>query len=147
MAGGTNFGDDQDEGITGINIVPLVDVVLVLLIIFMVTTHFVQEDLRNRIPPNVKIELPKAASATETHPTLISVVMDRRGRLFLNGTESSPQALRDHVSELKAKGKKLEAIVTADRRLSHGQVIAVIDILRVMGVPDVAVNTRRQEIE
>ena len=70
MAGGANLGDDQDEGITGINVVPLVDIVLVLLIVFMVTTQFVQDDLHNRTPPNVKIELPKAASATETSPVL-----------------------------------------------------------------------------
>ena len=49
MAGAA--GDDEEDGMTGINVVPLVDIMLVLLIIFMVSTEFVQQELKNKIPP------------------------------------------------------------------------------------------------
>ena len=147
MAGSSQLGDEDEDGITGINVVPLVDIVLVLLIIFMVTTEFVQEELRNPLPPNVKIELPAAASGEETNPSLLSLVINQEGTLFLNGKESSLPLLKTHIGKLKEQGKKLEAVVAADRRLSHGTVIKVIDTLRVMGVANVAVNTRSQEIE
>jgi len=144
MAGGM-FEDD--EGITGINVVPLVDVMLVLLIIFMVTTQFVQDDLRNRMPPNIQIQLPKAVSAQDTNPGLLSLVINSQGQLFLDGKPSNLAALKERIRELQAGGHKLDAILAADERVSHGSVVNVIDTLRVLGVIDVALNTKRQEID
>lgn len=145
MAGGSNL--DDEDGITGINVVPLVDIMLVLLIIFMVTTEFVQQEIKNRLPPNVPIELPKAASAQDTNPSLLSVVLNQDGLLFLNGEESTIEKVQDYVNELKAAGKPLEAVIAADQNLSHGRVVEVVDVLRLMGVADVAINTKKQEIE
>ena len=147
MAGGSNLGDEEDEVISAINVIPLVDIMLVLLVIFMVTTQFVQDELRNKMPPNVPIQLPKASSAMETNPSLLSIVVNQKAEIFLNGKLSSIEGIKSRVAELKKRGQKLEAIVAADKRLSHGDVLSVIDTLRVLGVPDVAVNTRRQEIE
>ena len=147
MAGSTNLRDDEDEIISSINVIPLVDIMLVLLVIFMVTTQFVQDDLRNKMPPNVPIQLPKAASAQDTNPALLSIVINQQAEIFLNGKLSSLDGIKARIAELKKRGQKLEAIVAADKRLSHGDVLSVIDTLRVLGVPDVAVNTRRQEIK
>lgn len=146
MAGGAPHTDD-DEGITHINVIPLVDIMLVLLVIFMVTTEFVQNELKDRHVPNVPVQLPKASSSEDTNPSLISLVINGKGELFLNGKEARLLDVHDRVRELKAKGKKLEAIVAADERLTHGQVIEVIDTLRLLGVADVAINTRKQEIQ
>jgi biopolymer transport protein ExbD len=145
MAGVT--GDDDDDGITQINVVPLVDIMLVLLVIFMVTTEFVNQELKNRIPMSVDIQLPKAASSQDTNPALLSLVLNSEGEIFLNGKPSSTQAVKDYVLMLQSQGKKLEAVLAADERLTHGQVVEVIDALRVLGVGDVAINTKRQEIE
>ncbi len=147
MAGGAKLGGDDDEGISEINVVPLVDIMMVLLVIFMVTTQFVQDELKNRTPPNVPIELPKAASAQETNPQLLSLVINREGALFLNGKESTLDDVKAFVGDMKAKGAKMEAMVAADERLSHGQVIEVVDALRLLGVGDVGINTKKQEIE
>ena len=66
MAGGSRLEDD--DGLNEINVVPLVDIMLVLLIIFMVTTSFVQEQFeQDKPPPNVPVMLPMAASAQETN--------------------------------------------------------------------------------
>lgn len=143
MAGGTN---DDDDGITGINVVPLVDVMLVLLVVFMVATEFVQQEMKQKTPENVPIELPKAASGEETNSKMIMLVINGAGELFLNGEDATLNDVKRYVSELKAAGSKLEAVIAADARLSYSEVIGVIDSLRLLGVADIALNTKKQEI-
>ena len=79
MAGGAQ---DNDEEITGINVTPQVDVVLVLLIIFMVTANFIVRE-------TVEVDLPRAANGGETVQGLVNVVLDKQGKLFFEGTEVS----------------------------------------------------------
>ncbi len=145
MAGAAD-GDDED-GMTGINVVPLVDIMLVLLIIFMVSTEFVQQELKNKIPPNIPVELPRAASAEETEPSLLSLVINKDGELFLNGKEATQAEVKTYVEEMKGKGSKMQAVIAADERVSHGAVIGLIDVIRIWGIDDFAINTKRQEIE
>jgi biopolymer transport protein ExbD len=148
MAGGAKQGD-SDEGFNDINIVPLVDIMLVLLIIFMVTTEFVKSE-PEEIPqlPNVPINLPSAASGEKPQNTsLLSIALNSTGDVFLNGDKTDLDAIRSRVGELRQKGDKIEAFVAADSRLSHGQVVSVIDALRLLGVADVALNTKPMEIE
>ncbi|MBL8784200.1 MAG: biopolymer transporter ExbD [Deltaproteobacteria bacterium] len=148
MAGGAQSNDD--DGFNEINIVPFVDIALVLLIIFMVTTEFVREDekdVEKVLPKNVPIQLPKAASAEETNTSLLSIAMNRDGTLFLNGERSTLDAVKARVKELQRDGKTLEAFVAADERLTHGAVLTVVDTLRVLGVGNVGMNTKPMEIE
>lgn len=148
MAGGAKQGD-SDEGFNDINIVPLVDIMLVLLIIFMVTTEFVKSE-PEELPqlPNVPINLPSAASGEKPQNTsLLSIALNSTGDMFLNGDKTDLDAIRSRVGELRQKGDKIEAFVAADSRLSHGQVVSVIDALRLLGVADVALNTKPMEIE
>ena len=145
--GGDAYQEDGDEGLNAINVVPLVDIMLVLLIIFMVSTEFVQHELRNRIPPNIPVELPKAASAEETDPSLLSLVINKDGVLFLNGEESNLKSVQTYVDKMLADGSKMQAVIAADERVSHGAVVEVIDSVRLWGIDDFAINTKRQEIE
>ena len=145
MAGAAH--EDEEDGLTGINVVPLVDIMLVLLIIFMVSTEFVQQELKNNIPPNIPVELPRAASAQETEPSLLSLVINKDGDLFLNGKEATQAQVKTYVDEMKGKGSKMQAVIAADERVSHGAVIGLIDVVRIWGMDDFAINTKRQEIE
>ena len=146
MAGGLE--EDEDDGLAGINVVPLVDIMLVLLIIFMVSTEFVQQELKNKIPPNIPVELPKAASGIDTNPTLLSLVVNRAGELYLNGEPSDLPKVKLYIEEMKAKGEdKMQAVIAADERVSHGAVIELVDNIRLWGIDDFAINTKRQEIE
>ena len=147
MAGGSLHSQDDEEGINEINIIPLVDIVLVLLIIFMVTAQFLNKPPEP--PPGMEIELPKAASSGEISPSLLSLVINKEGQVFLNG---EPESKAGIDADLKAflVGKvprELEAIVAADQEISHGHVIRVIDSLRLMGVDRFAINTKSQDIE
>ena len=147
MAGGIDPGDDG-AGLDRINVVPLVDIMLVLLIIFMVTTEFVQQDLKNRIPPNIPVELPKAASAEDTNPSLLSLVLNKDGDLFLNGKPAQLSNVKEYIDRMKQEGKdKMQAVIAADERISHGAVIELVDTIRLWGIDDFAINTKRQEIE
>jgi biopolymer transport protein ExbD len=149
MAGSTKSGDD-DEGFADINIVPFVDIVLVLLIIFMVTTEFArqdEEDKRKMLPQNVPLELPKAASGGETNKSLLSIAMTSKGDLYLNGQTTTMEAITMRVEELKRGNQPVEAFVAADERLTHGAVLTVVDKLRMLGVANVGINTKPMEIE
>ena len=80
MAGGTSQFEDDDSGrmITEINVTPLVDIVLVMLIIFMVTTSYI-------VTPAIKVDLPKAATGSDQAKTTLGLTITKDGSLFLNG--------------------------------------------------------------
>ena len=107
MAGGAQ---DNDEEISGINVTPLVDVVLVLLIIFMVTANFIVRE-------TVEVDLPRAANGGETVQGLVNVVLDKEGKLFFDGAEVSEDELRRRVSQALEKDKETRAIISADQSL------------------------------
>ena len=55
--------------------------------------------------------------------------------------------MKTYVDEMKGKGSKMQAVIAADERVSHGAVIGLIDVIRIWGIDDFAINTKRQEIE
>ncbi len=140
MAGGLMGDDGDEEVISNINVTPLVDVVLVLLIIFMVTATYI-------VRQTIEVELPEAANAGETVETTLALVLDKEGRLFLNGEQVSEAALAEAIPRLKekAKGGKLQAIIAADKSVSHGRVIHLIDLIKGLGVSSFAFNIVREE--
>ncbi len=134
MAGTNNFGDD-DAGrmIVDINVTPLVDITLVLLIIFMVTASYI-------VSPAIKVDLPKAASGTEQTKTTLSLTLAKDGGLFLNGQRSNDQAVVQFITSELPKNPELQAIIAADRIVSHGDVVHVIDMVKRAGVHRFAIN-------
>jgi biopolymer transport protein ExbD len=133
VAGGAS--DDDDDGITGINVTPLVDIMLVLLIIFMVTASYI-------VKPSIEVDLPKAASGGDTLDTTLSIVLARDGTLFLNGEQSSRDAIAARCKEVSVKDPKAQAIIAADNQALHGQVVSLIDLIRVNGVLKFAINIK-----
>ena len=133
MAGGAQ---DNDEEITGINVTPLVDVVLVLLIIFMVTANFIVRE-------TVEVDLPRAANGGETVQGLVNVVLDKEGKLFFDGAEVSEDELGRKVSEAVAKDKDTRAIISADQSLPYGRVMHLIDVVKGQGIAKFALNIEK----
>lgn len=132
MAGGSSSSDD-DGLVTGINVTPLVDIMLCLLVIFMVTTTYVQAD-------SIKIDLPKAATGESTTPSTLAIMFNRDRKLFLNGQETTEAALRATVKTEIEKNKDTQAIIGADKGLTHGEVMHLIDIIKLEGVTKFALN-------
>lgn len=134
MAGGAQ--DNEDE-ITGINVTPLVDVVLVLLVIFMVTANFIVRE-------TVEVDLPSAANGGDTVEGLINVVLDGEGKLYFDGAEVDEGELRNRVKAMVAKDPKTRAIISADQGLHYGKVMRLVDVLKGEGVAGLAFNIQKE---
>jgi biopolymer transport protein ExbD len=133
MAGGTS--SSSGGPIVGINVTPMVDVVLVLLVIMMVSaTYIVQQSL--------KVELPKTATSDESTQSPMTVTLTKDNKTFFNN-----EPVADDV-ELTARFQKAKAaatgdpslVVTADAQALHGRVVHVIDLAKLQGVTKFAIN-------
>lgn len=129
----------DDEGpIIGINVTPLVDVVLVLLIILMVTAGYI-------VSQSIPVDLPQGATGEATATTLgISVTKD--GRTYLDRAALEPHALRQQIRRAKARDPDARAVIAADGGAEHRHVVAVIDLLRQEGIAKFAINVDPQEL-
>ncbi len=128
MAGGTI---DDNEGITGINVVPLVDITLVLLIIMMVTAKII-------VSQSMPLDLPKAASGQNVQ-TIFAVQLHANGDVFVDQKRlSGDDAVLALAREARAKNEDLRAVIQADQTVTHGRVIHVLDLLKQAGVAKIA---------
>jgi biopolymer transport protein ExbD len=129
MVGGT--APDPEEAITGINVTPLVDITLVLLIIFMVTAKII-------VSQSVPLDLPKAASGTDVQ-TVFSIIMAANGSAQVDSKPiPNDDALFAIAREAHAKNAELRAVIKADAAVPHGRVIHVLDLLKQAGVSKIA---------
>jgi biopolymer transport protein ExbD len=123
----------EDELITQINVTPLVDVTLVLLIIFMVTATLV-------IAPSLNVDLPAVSKGTETPPSPIFVMITEDNMLYLNGNLISESEFKNEVTTLIEDQKDLRAILAADKNASHGEFIHILDILQALGIDNFSIQ-------
>lgn len=136
MAG--NGADDDLEGINGINVTPLVDVTLVLLIIFMVTATYIVKE-------TIEVELPRAAHGGETVQKTFAVVVSRDGKTYLNGAPVDDAGLVAAVAAARARGEQVQAIIGADKNATHGMVVHLLDVLKGAGVLKFALQIEKQQ--
>ena len=136
--GGSTLGgaDDDDAIISDINVTPLVDVVLVLLIIFMVTATYI-------VRQSIEVDLPRAAHAGELTGTTLALVLTRDGEVFLDGVRRGEDELRAEVRAALAKDRDARAVVSADERALHGAVVRLIDLVKSEGVTRFAIHVER----
>ncbi|MFO1526170.1 MAG: biopolymer transporter ExbD [Turneriella sp.] len=129
--------DTEEEGVvTGINVTPLVDITLVLLIIFMVTAHFVSDT-------GVKVNLPKAA-ATEINPTpALTLTVAKNGELQLMGHKVDENGLRAQMLREAQLNPGVRVVVAADAGLVYRDVIKILDLIKQAGVSRVALSSEK----
>jgi biopolymer transport protein ExbD len=135
MAAQSNAGDDA---ITGINVTPLVDITLVLLVVFMVTATTIVKE-------SIEVDLPRAASGGETVGRTLAFVLDREARLFLDGRPVSRDEARAAVRAALAASPEARAILGADRTVAHGEVVGLIDLVKGEGLTRFAIQIERAE--
>ena len=129
MAGGAL---QDDDAITGINVTPLVDITLVLLIIFMVTTKIV---LNQTVP----LDLPKAATGTSEVQVVFSIVLAVDGRALVDGAQvPNDDAILPLARDAQQQHQDLRAVIKADAAVTHGRVIHVLDLLKQAHVAKIA---------
>ena len=146
MAGASSpssFGDDDDGTgmISDINVTPLVDITLVLLIIMMVAAPVIANN------PSIKVELPKASTGDTTEKSTLSFALSRpEGAqtgylLYLNGEKVDEVRARTLVEGAVAKNAEIQAVIAADKGIAYGDVMHIVDLVKALGVHKFAMAT------
>ena len=145
MAGASQ---DDDEGmISGINVTPLVDITLVLLIIFMVTATYI-------VKASIDVDLPRAANGGEQVGEMTTVVVkqkddvaDKRGvacdQLAVNGTFTDEPGLKKALQQALAKDKDAKVMISADQACTHGEFVHLVDVVKGEGITKFAINIEK----
>ena len=127
-------GTTRRRGIVAeINVTPLVDIMLVLLIIFMLTAHVIAKQA-------IEVELPRASQSTSLPPTTLAITLTRDGALLLNAAPVTADALRSAVRAAVTTDPKTQAIIIGDKAVSHGRVVWLLDTIKALGVTSFAIQ-------
>lgn len=127
----------QDDGpIASINIIPFVDIVLVLLVIFILTSAAI-------VRASLKVDLPRAAAGGAKVASTLNLVLDRGGALALDGRPTTPAAARTGLQAAVARNPSAQAVIAADRTVPYGKVMEVIDLVKGAGVSGFALDVER----
>jgi biopolymer transport protein ExbD len=144
MAASTSSFGDDDGAMSDINVTPLVDVVLVLLIVFMITVPAIVGSAP------IKVNLPESgavAMATELAPMTVAVQRGESGRLaiFVNERPTNKEGLIAMLKSIGLPPEDQPVTLAADQSLAYGEVIGVMDMLHSIGLRKIAVDTRHVE--
>ncbi len=135
MAGLDNAADDEGP-IASINIIPFVDIVLVLLVIFMLTSATI-------VRASLKVDLPKAASGGSKVESTVNLVYTKAGELLVNGAPMSREQAGQLVRREASANPKTQAVIAADRGVEYGQVVELIDLVKTNGITAFALDIER----
>jgi biopolymer transport protein ExbD len=131
-----SFGGDPDEPMAEMNLIPLIDVSLTLLVIMMVTTVFIKA-------PGVSLRLPETVTREgkpETNKDLvISITQD--GRLLMDGQKVNADGIHDRLKRVAEQDKQARVLVKGDRSVHYAQVMDVMDLVRRAGLTRVVLPT------
>jgi biopolymer transport protein ExbD len=109
---------------------------LVLLIIFMVTTSVI-------VQPAIKVDLPKAANADDNPESTVALILTKQGELFVNGQPTTWPQLPLYIRKKQRQHDDLQAVISADKDVSHGRVVHLIDVIKGLGIIKFALNIER----
>jgi biopolymer transport protein ExbD len=138
MAGGAGHaqpGDDEEDAeIADINVTPLVDITLVLLIIMMVAAPLITSN------PAIKVDLPKASSGEESPKTPILLTLRKDGTIYYGAQPISEPEAQRRVKADYERDPETSAVIDADKGVPYGSVIRLIDLVKGQGVTRFALN-------
>lgn len=120
-----------------INIIPLVDVVLVLLIIFMATTAFVKES-----GLNMKLPQAKSSEVVPQENRDLNVALARDGGLFLDGQPITESVLESTMKTRAARQPDTHVVIKGDENIEYKRVVRIMDMAKQSGLPKVALGTK-----
>jgi biopolymer transport protein ExbD len=136
MAGTMSTGRGRVRSISGINVTPLVDVVLVLLVIMMVASTYI-------VAQTLKVQLPRAKSTdgTADKPTKIELLKD--GRLRWNDEFVNEASANEKMKTAVAADPDVSLVVSADKEVMHGNVVHILDLAKLAGITKFAINVQQ----
>lgn len=127
---------EDNKTIAEINIIPFVDIILVILILFMVTAPFINKT-------GFSLELPESSSAKPVKPSKIHILIQPDGRVLLNGADFSLDTINQKLEAGEITKDNTHVVISADRAVTHGTVISVINSVKSVGLSKVAITTRQ----
>ena len=129
--------EDDDGPLASINIIPFVDIVLVLLVIFMLTSATI-------VRASLKVDLPKAASGGSRTESTLNLVVPRTGPIMINGQAvADMQAAAGMVRAAAQANPKTQAVIAGDKGVEYGRVIELIDLVKQNGITAFALDIER----
>jgi biopolymer transport protein ExbD len=127
-------GSARQRGlIAEINVTPLVDIMLVLLIVFMLTANLI-------VKQAIEIELPHASQGTTAKPTQLAIAITRDGALYLNEAPVTADGLRGAVRAAVAADPKTRVTIAGDKSVSYGRVVWIFDLVKSLGISAFAIQ-------
>jgi len=132
-----SYQASEDDGVvTGINVTPMVDIMLVLLIIFMVTANFVTQT-------DLKITVPKVQTDEDNTTVSLPILIDAKGQLYIKGTKVDLNNLRTSLTQQALTNPNLKVTLAADSQLPYQQVADALSAIKQAGVAQVALITQK----
>jgi biopolymer transport protein ExbD len=126
----------QDEEIGSINITPMVDVILVLLVIFMVTANFLKKE-------SININLPKVQAADPNVAESVQVAMTKSGGILLEGKDIQIASLIKNLERESKIKPNMRLTLSADESLPYGKITELMGIIRKAGVTRIALSVKK----
>ena len=137
---GAAKGRRRGGAITGINVTPMVDIMLVLLVIMMVSSIYI-------VSRALKVELPKSASSDESSQSPLTVTLTKDDQVFLNGelVKGGDTELTARFQRAKAGNSDTNLVVSADGKALHGWVVHIVDLAKQQGIVKFAINVQSEQ--
>jgi len=138
------YSDDGDDALSGINVTPLVDVTLVLLIVFMITVPAIVGTAR------VNVDLPETSSVVAEQNDMLPLIFalkrtdDGKSALYLNDEVIDEARVRDMFSKTKPSDSQRVSL-SADKGIVYGEVMKVVDLLESVGLRKLSLDTKHVE--
>jgi biopolymer transport protein ExbD len=122
-----------------LNLTPLIDVVLVLIVFFLMTTTFV-------LSSGIKVELPQGGTAQRTQDNEAIVLIAPDGSLFYQEARVDLQGLRAALGHAQQQRPGMRVVIKADKSVPHGQVVEVMDVAKTVGIERLAIGTTPKKV-
>lgn len=136
MAGTSGGARGSRAPIVGINVTPMVDVVLVLLVIMMVSANFI-------VQSNLSVDLPKASNGDRMAPSVAIVSIEANGTFGWNDTPITEPELQAKLEATHAENPDVNVIVSGDKGATHGNVVHVLDLAKGAGITHFAIAVEK----
>jgi biopolymer transport protein ExbD len=137
MAGTLGSGGGKRGIVSGINVTPLVDVCLVLPIILMVSSTYI-------VAQSLKIQLPKSHATDGQADKPATVTLLKTGGLRWNDHDSNEEEIARELKKAADADPETNLVVSADKEVTHGRVVHVLDIAKLAGITKFAINVQAE---
>lgn len=126
---------ESSDAITGINVTPLVDIILVVLIIFMATAPV----LHRRA---IKVDVPAAAHQEQADIEALEILYNVKREIYLSGRKMGRQELGETLAQLHKANPNLRVMVVGDRQVPYGAMVELLDVVRGAGIRKVSLEVK-----